>query len=122
MPSFQMRCIPAANKFQLGRPTGGVPTHKLQGVDEAGPILGTGCRRAELTQCINRLIRFAYSIQDSPGGRRPNSGQELDNTKPGYLITQVLRPAQEREDILDMRRLRNLRPPYFTNGILRRVN
>src|SRR5262249_32700199 len=46
--------------------------------------------------------------QTRPAGARANSGQELGNTKPRNLITQVLRPTQEREDILDMRRFEEL--------------
>jgi len=57
---------------------------------------------------LEGTIRFRQQIQDSPAGRRTNSGQELDNTKPRHSITHVLRHTQEREDIFDMRRFEEL--------------
>ena len=54
------------------------------------------------------MICFYQAIQEPPRGRWAYAGKELDETKARYPIAQVLSPAQEGKDILDMRRFEEL--------------
>ena len=46
--------------------------------------------------------RIGQAIQQTCGSCRTGARKELDDAEAGHPITQVLRPAQKREDIFNM--------------------
>ncbi len=82
----------------------------------AGQEGGDGLQRLGAPGMIRSRRRPAVAGPDCRAGVEATR-------KPDAPVARVLRPAQKRQHVLDMRALsRNLRPPNLTNGILRRVS
>ena len=55
-------------------------------------------------------------VQDALGGRRADAGQQLQHPEAGHPVARVLREAQDREHVLDVRRLEELQPAELHEG------
>jgi hypothetical protein len=56
----------------------------------------------------SRRIAAGQPIEHPAGGRRADAGQQLQHAEPGDAVARVLRPAQHRQHVLDVRRLEEL--------------
>src|SRR5579859_4493794 len=55
-------------------------------------------------------------VENARRGCRPDAGQELDDAKARYAVTQILRPAQESQYVLDMRGFEEFQAAEFDEG------
>ena len=120
---LQMRCVPGQHGGQLVGPAAGVGAGRwggrggcagqLQASQQRcqGQPVGARCRRRhKRLDGLGRLRRGRHCIQQAPGLGRPKTRQQLRHPKARQPAARVLRPAQHRQKVLDVRRLQELQP------------
>src|SRR5262249_28658150 len=113
MQPLQMWCIPPAYKVELGWPACGAFTDNPQSVGKGRPSFGAGFGRLAMKKRLYRLIGFGQAIQQTCGGCWTRTRKELNDAKAGYPITQILRPTQKRQHVLNMCGLEKLEAAVF---------
>ena len=81
-----------------------------QDLDQPRPVRRGGGRRGEAGQGGEAVAGALEGRQRLAGGARTHPGQELQDPERGDLVARVLGPAQEREHVLDVRRLEEAQP------------
>ena len=100
---FEARLVPTTDVADLAGPGGGLRVQGAQKVAERWPL---GLGGAGWREGVEGLQIEAASLEPFPGvpgPRRANPGQKLQAAKGGDGVARILRPAQDAEDILDMR-------------------
>ncbi len=70
-------------------------------------------RRIEGGQTLDAEILRLEMIERLLGGRRAEAGQQLQHPKARHRIARIVRPAQHRHHVLDVRRLQELEAAVF---------
>ena len=123
---LQMRCVPGQHGGQLVGPAAGVIDGRrgdrggrggfggrLQARQQRGQVQPVGARCRRWHKCLDgqgRLRRCRHRIQQAPGLGRPKTGQQLRHPESRQPATRVLRPAQHRQKVFDVRRRQELQP------------
>src|SRR5262245_46437928 len=111
-----MRRIPTADNFKLGRPAGRIEAQSADGGFKIPPMLSRRGRRLELAKCPQGVGTFGDAIKKTSCGTWPNARQQLGNSKACNPVPHVLRPTQDRKDILDVSGLQEFEPAEFHKG------
>ena len=108
--ALKVRPIPAMDQVEFSRPAIHVSSQPANGFFKITPVFGRGCGRIKRIQLLHRIVAPCHAIEQARRCARTNSRQQLRNPEPGNAIAQVLGPAQDGENVLDMRRLQELKP------------
>ena len=73
--------------------------------DQPRPVLGRGARRRARRPAPAAVRRVVQALERLAGDARADAGQELQHPERGHLVARVLRPAQHRQHVLDVRGL-----------------
>jgi hypothetical protein len=76
-------------------------------------VLGGRSRRLEFAQGADRVGAFGHVIEQSSGRTRSDAWQQLRHAKPRDAVADVLRPAQNRQHVLDVRGVQKFEPTEF---------
>src|ERR1700722_10719120 len=101
------------HQAQLTRPGALRGSKYHQKLSKLAPAVRGRLRRLPLLQRCKRASRGLEMIERVAGIRRAHAGQELHNPERGDGIARIVRPAQHREEILDMRRLEKFEAAVF---------
>jgi hypothetical protein len=111
MDAIQMRLVPSARPLHVERPHG-LP-EVVEEVDEARPGLRSLLRHGEARQ---RRVGQRHTFENAGGGSGTDTGQQLQHAEPGDPVARVLRKAQDRDQVLDVRRLQELQAADLDEG------
>ena len=112
----QVRLVPAAHQIKFRRPARGRAAHQPDRLDERSPVLGGRRRRLEFAERLRRIGWPGDAIKDFGRRRRPRAGQQLNHAEAGKAVARVFRPAQERQQILDVRGFEKLQSAELDEG------
>src|SRR5215813_14236244 len=116
---IEMWGVPFLYQLKFHRPRRLALPHLLHQLGKDRPVLGCGLWHFNGVERIGGMGFAFYLIQNFCCGAGSNAGQQLDRPKPCNAVPRVLAILSTS---LTWAASRNLRPPYFTNGMLRRVN
>src|SRR5262249_56537598 len=119
---LEMWPIPLRNQVELRGPRRLPLPQLLDQLGEGRPDFGCGLRHFNVVEHVSGMGFGFNLIQNFCCGAGPNARQQLDCSKPRNSVPRVLAPPQDTEHIFDVGCFQEFKPPYFTNGMLRRVN
>src|SRR5262245_8145035 len=114
--------VPFLYQLKFHRPRRLALSHLLHQLGKDRPVLGCGLWHFNGVERIGGTGFAFYLIQNFCCGARSNGRQQLDRPKPCNASRGFSHHRRMLSTSLTWAASRNLRPPYFTNGMLRRVN
>ena len=118
--AFEVRLVPVAGVGDLGRPAGAADVQRQHRLDEAGPLrLEHARRRRHLVQRGDRVRASCMRSSTRCAVVGPTPGISCRRRKPATRSRGFSAKRSSASTSLTCAASRNLRPPNFTNGMLR---
>ena len=96
--------------MSLGQPDG---LELLDRADKLVPVAAGARRRRCVAQCGNGIRRLGNAIEHALRRCRPDTGQQVQHAKAGDAVARILDEPQQRQHVLDVRRIEKFQPAEF---------
>src|SRR5690242_15110425 len=106
MDAIEMRFVPETSPLQFSGPTGTTCTQVFNGRDKSTPVFAANPRwHRRISNFANWIGSLCDEIKHALRRSWPNARQELHQPKAGNPVAWVFDEAQQRQHVLDMRRV-----------------